>query len=360
MQSSRARLVTLPKTNTAMNLPPLLADLTIIDITRHLPGPFASQMLCDLGAHIIKLEPPEGDPSRTIGHLFQAVNRNKELRTLDLKQAAGRGELRKLLTTADVFLEGFRPGVMHAMGLDFKALQQLNPRLVMCSITGYGQSGVMSDKAGHDLNFMAMAGILDQQRSLQGQPIMANIQWGDLAGGSAMAVIGILAGVIHAQKTGQACYVDVSMAHGLWAQQLVPPATGALTSALLGRMPGAGEDLLNGGLPCYNLYTTQDQRTLAVAALELKFWRLFSHTVGKPEWTNLHWSQGLVMNSAASNTLKEQVAALIQQKPLAEWQALFAEVDACVTPVLSLAEAQEHALFQAERRPWEINTVPLH
>ena len=335
--------------------PALLDGLRILDLTRNLPGPFATRMLADLGASVIKVEPPEGDPARALPPLFDALMPGKTTRRIDFRQPADLAELRTWVRDADVVIEGFRPGVMDSMGLGFEALRALQPRLVMCSITGYGQAGDWADRAGHDLNYMAMSGALDQMRGTDGQPVMSNIQWGDLAGGSSMAVVGILAGVWSAQRTGKACHVDISMTHGLMAHQIMPLATGAMMQPLLGRPPGAHEDMLNGALPCYSLYATADGRTLAVGSLEHKFWALVCQTLGHPEWVEHHWQRGLLPNTPASNALRGEVAAVIASQPLSHWQAVFAEVDACVTPVLTLAEARQHVLFKQPRRePWVI------
>ena len=341
-----------------MSLPDqLLAGLRVIDLTRNLPGPFATRMLADLGAQVIKIEPPEGDPARALPPLFAALNPGKESRRLDLKLEADRARLREWVKDADVLVEGFRPGVMAAMGLDYATLQAQNPRLVMCAITGYGQQGEWGQRAGHDLNFMAMSGALDQMRGADGAVTLSNIQWGDLAGGSSMACIAILAALFEAQRHGRGRYVDISMTHGLWAHQVMPQSTGAMLQPLLGRLPGPREDLLNGALPCYNLYATRDGRHLAVGALELKFWKMCCEAWGRPDWAERHWQRGLLPNSPESNALRAEVAALIATQDLAHWADMFDTVDACVTPVLTLAEAQVHPLFaNAPRTPWSMSS----
>jgi crotonobetainyl-CoA:carnitine CoA-transferase CaiB-like acyl-CoA transferase len=334
----------------------LLSGLRVIDITRNLPGPFATRMLADLGAEVIKVEPPEGDPARALGPLFKALNDGKACRTLDLKLDTDRAQLCEWLGSADVLLEGFRPGVMASMGLGFDTLHTLHPRLVMCSITGYGQQGLWAHRAGHDLNYMAMSGALDQMRSAQGEATLSNIQWGDLAGGSAMACIAILAAVFEVNKRGVGRHVDISMTHGLWAHQVMPQATGAMLAPMLGHLPGPRQDMLNGALPCYNLYTTQDGRSLAVGSLEHKFWQATCEVLQRPDWVMQHWQRGLMPNSPESDRLRDQVAALIATQALSHWAERFAEVDACVTPVLTLAEAQQHPLFTGAqtRQPWTI------
>lgn len=331
----------------------LLHGLRVIDLTRNLPGPFATRMLADLGAEVIKVEPPEGDPARGLPPLFDALNPGKDLRRIDFRNPAELDTLRGWIAEADVLVEGFRPGVMAQMGLGYDALKAVNPKLVMCAITGYGQHGAWARRAGHDMNYMAMSGALDQMRAADGSLTLSNIQWGDLAGGSSMACIAILAALFEAQRHGRGRHVDVSMTHGLWAHQVMPLATGAMMQPLLGRLPGPRQDFLNGSLPCYSLYPTSDGRTLAVGALEHKFWKLCCEAWHRPDWSDRHWQRGLLPNSADSDALRGEVAGLIAAQPLAHWADIFDTVDACVTPVLTLAEAQAHPLFQAPARgPW--------
>ena len=335
-------------------MPPLLSGLRVLDLTRNLPGPFATRLLADLGATIVKVEPPEGDPARPLAALFEALNHGKECRTIDFRSSADLDRLRAWVQEADVLLDSFRPGVLQGLGLDAATLHALNPRLVMVSITGYGQHGPWAQKAGHDLNFMALSGVLDQVRAPTGELALSNVQWGDLAGGSAMACIAVLAAVFEAQKTGQGRHLDVSMVHGLHAQLVMPQATGAMLAPLLGRRPGAGEDLLNGVLPCYNLYATQDGRHLAVGALEFKFWKAACEVFGRPDWVQRHWQRGQLPGSPDCAALRAEVAQLVASQPLAVWSERFAQADACVTPVLTLDEAQAHPLFAdgARPQPW--------
>jgi alpha-methylacyl-CoA racemase len=320
-----------------MAIPPLLSGLRVLDLTRNLPGPFATRLLADLGATIVKVEPPEGDPARPLAALFEALNHGKECRTIDFRSSADLDRLRAWVQEADVLLDSFRPGVLQGLGLDAATLHALNPRLVMVSITGYGQHGPWAQKAGHDLNFMALSGVLDQMRAPTGELALSNVQWGDLAGGSAMACIAVLAAVFEAQKTGQGRHLDVSMVHGLHAQLVMPQATGAMLAPLLGRRPGAGEDLLNGVLPCYNLYATQDGRHLAVGALEFKFWKAACEVFERPDWVQRHWQRGQLPGSPDCAALRAEVAQLVASQPLAVWSERFAQADACVSSFVASA-----------------------
>ena len=335
-------------------LPPMLSGLRVLDLTRNLPGPFATRLLADLGASIVKVEPPEGDPSRPLAALFEALNHGKESRRIDFRDATALNQLRTWVAESDVMLDSFRPGVLQGMGLDAAALHALHPRLVMVSITGYGQQGPWAQRAGHDINFMALSGVLDQVRAHTGELALSNVQWGDLAGGSAMACIAVLAAVFEAQRTGQGRHLDVSMVHGLHAHLVMPCATATLLQPLLGRRPGAGEDLLNGVLPCYNLYATQDGRHLAVGALEFKFWKVACEVFGRADWVAQHWQRGQLPGSPECAALRGEVAQLVASHTLAYWSERFAQADACVTPVLTLEEAQAHLLFAdgVRQRPW--------
>lgn len=332
-----------------MDRPAMLAGLKVIDLTRNLPGPFATVMLADLGADVLKVEPPSGDEARAMPTMFEAVNRNKTGCRLDIKKPEDLSELKRLIEGADVLVESFRPGVLAAYGLGYEDLRPINPRLVMCSITGYGQaaqSGHWAGRAGHDINFMAMSGVLDQLRTPQGELAMPNVQFGDLLGGSAMAVIGMLAAIIDARATGRGRHVDVSITHSL-----LPHAIGPLSFAQMWKQFGLSdvkpqEDLLGGGLPCYGLYKTQDGRHLAVGALEYKFWEAACQGFGHPEWAPVHWHRGVMPQLPASQAMRQQVADLVASKPLAHWVEVFANLDACITPVLTLDEAMAHPLFQ--------------
>lgn len=332
----------------------LLGGLCVIDLTRNLPGPFGTRMLADLGAEIIKVEPPEGDPARPLGTLFDALNHGKECRRIDFKNEGDLATLRDWIATADVTVDSFRPGVLKALGLDWATLKAVNPKLVMVSITGFGQQGAWAQRAGHDINFMAISGVLDQVRAPTGELALSNVQWGDLAAGSSMSCIAILAAVFDAQKRGAGRHIDVSMTHGLHAHLVMPKSTSSLLAPILGHRPGAGEDMLNGCLPCYNLYATKDGRHLAVGSLEFKFWKAACEVFERPDWVNQHWQRGQMPGSPECVALRNDVAALVASRPLSEWAQRFEGADACVTPVLTLEEAQAHPLFagKASVQPW--------
>jgi len=337
---------------------PPLQGIRVLDLTRLLPGPLATLHLAELGAEVVKIEGPDGqgqdDGTRTMGLTradreagepalaFRELNRGKQLLRLDLRTPEGVAALREMARTADVLIEGFRPGVMARLGLGWEVLQAINPRLVMCAITGYGQHGAWSHRAGHDINYIAMAGVLEQIATTEGGELaVPNFQIGDLMGGTQAAVSGVLAALLGAQRTGRGRFVDVSMAHEVLRHHVL--ATVTLRAS--GRTPTPGRDLLSGGAPCYGVYRCGDGRHLAVGALELKFWQAVCATIGRPAWADLHWSRGLAVGSEASMALRAELAAVIAGRPLAHWAACFEGVDACVTPVLRLDETLKHPVF---------------
>ncbi|HEX6706568.1 MAG TPA: CaiB/BaiF CoA-transferase family protein [Albitalea sp.] len=336
-----------------------LEGIRVIDLTRLLPGPLATRHLAEWGAEVIKIEGPAGqgqdDGTREMGRTaadvaadrpgltFRMLNDGKTLRRIDLREAAGRDELLMLARGADVLIEGFRPGVMQRLGLGWDVLHAANPRLVMCAISGYGQSGPWSQRAGHDINYIAMAGVLEQIATPDGEIAVPNFQIGDLLGGTQAALAGMLAALVAAQRTGQGRFVDISMTHQVMRHHVLAAATLAAT----GQTTAPGRDLLCGGAPCYGAYRTADGRHLAVGALELKFWQALCRAVDKPAWMDRHWSLGEAPASAAAMALRGELAALIASQPLAHWLALFDGADCCVTAVLRLDEAQTHPLFRA-------------
>lgn len=331
-----------------------LAGLRIVDLTRLLPGPLATLRLAQWGANVLKIEDPgEGDGARALwrseaeaaagepGPFYRQLNAGKRVLRLDLRSAEGKAVLLEELRGADALIEGFRPGVMARLGLGFEAVSALNPKLVMVSISGYGQQGPWAQRAGHDINYIAMAGVLEQVASASGEIALPNFQIGDLLGGAQAASSALLAAVLAAQRTGRGRHVDISMTHEVLRHQVVVRTA----FEALGRVPPAGRDLLSGGAPCYGVYCTADGRHLAVGALELKFWQALCTALGHPQWERRHWSLGEAPGSAVALELRAQLQDLLATQPLAHWVRLFEQVDACVTPVLRLDEALAHPLF---------------
>lgn len=337
----------------ARNAP--LQGLRVIDLTRLLPGPFATLHLCRLGAEVIKVEDPgAGDYAREMlrsaaqaqagepGTFFTLLNEGKQFRRLDLTDAAQRKALLDLAATADLMVEGFRPGVMQRLGLGWDTLHEANPRMVLCSISGYGQSGPYALRAGHDINYIGYAGVLEQIAGRDGALALPNFQIGDLFGGTQAALVAILAALFEAARTGAGRHVDVSMTHAVHEHNLLARVSVANT----GCAPAPGRDLLTGGVPCYAPYRTRDARWMAVGALELKFWQRFCTCVGRPDWAARHWSLGQAVGGDDAMALRAELDALFAGRTQAEWVALLDDADCCVTPVLPMQEAMAHPLFK--------------
>lgn len=315
-----------------------LHGIRVLDLTRLLPGPVATMHLADLGADVVKIEDTgAGDYARGMGHgqggmsdLFRMVNRNKRALTLDLKQARGLEIFFKLASTADVIVEGFRPGVVDKLGIGYTAVAAKNRRIVYCAISGYGQTGPYRERAGHDINYIGYAGVGDQVGAAGGPPVLANFQIADLLGGSLTPVMGILAAVIDAKVSGLGRYVDVAMTDAVLAHAVIALSGVAATGTASAR----GSDRLSGGLPCYNVYQTRDDRYLAVGALEKKFWETLCDTVGRPDLKVSH-----IVFGEEAKAAKETLAAIFAGKTQREWAEVFAQADCCVTPILPMHEA---------------------
>ena len=323
-----------------------LAGLRVLDLTRLLPGPVCTLYLADLGADVVKVEDTgAGDYARNLGNapgsvsaFFLAVNRNKRSVAIDLKDPRGRDAFLALAARADVVVESFRPGVVTALGIGYDTVATANARIVYASISGYGQTGPRAAAAGHDINYLAYAGVLDQTGTRGGPPALCNLQIADLLGGAASAAIGILAALVGAQRSGQGRYVDVAMADAALAHNVF--ALHALEQ--WGRTLPRGEDLLTGGVPCYGVYPTQDGRWLAVGALEEKFWRRLCAVVGRPDLVAGQHAIG-----AEGERVRHELSAIFAGAPLARWVEAFAPADCCVTPVNTLDEALEDPQFAA-------------
>jgi crotonobetainyl-CoA:carnitine CoA-transferase CaiB-like acyl-CoA transferase len=326
-----------------------LAGIRVLDLTRLLPGPVATMHLADMGADVTKIEDPgAGDYARVMGpvraevsQFFVAVNRGKRMLRMDLKDAAQREQLLAMVETADVLVESFRPGVMDKLGLGWDTLRARNPKLVMCAISGYGQHGPFAQRAGHDINFIAYAGMLEQNAGADGAPVLPNLQLGDLLGGAQSALQGILAALVAVKMGGAGRFVDVSMADAVLAHNLMP-----LVALNNGAPAAPGRDLLTGGVPCYGVYRTADGRHMAVGALELKFWQACCDVLGRPDLKGRHWQSGQQVGGEDAMAVRTELDALFATRTLAQWTEAFADVDCCVSPVLRTDEALAHPLFR--------------
>jgi crotonobetainyl-CoA:carnitine CoA-transferase CaiB-like acyl-CoA transferase len=332
---------------------PPLAGVRVLDLTRLLPGPMCTLYLADLGADVVKIEDTgAGDYARTLVPApgagsddgagmtawYRAINRNKRSLGIDLKAPAGHAAFMALARDADVVVEGFRPGVVQALRVDYDRVRVINPKVVFCALSGYGQTGPRAQAAGHDVNYLGYAGVLQHTGVRGGAPALASLQIADLLGGAATAAIGILGALFGAARTGVGRYVDVAMADAVLAHQVF--ALGALQDT--GAVAARGEDLLTGGVPCYGVYPTRDGGWLAVGALEAKFWRALCDTLGRADLVPLQFATG-AEGAAVRRTLEETFTTATRD----EWAARFAAVDCCVTPVLDFAEALADPQFAA-------------
>ena len=327
--------------------------VSILDFTALLPGAICTQFLADLGAEVIKIEPPvTGDPARgpqgtPPGGIFHVTNRNKKSCAVDLKSPEGLARVRAMVADVQVLVEGFRPGVMARLGLGWDEVRGINPALIYCSITGYGQDGPLADKAGHDINYQCYGGIVGQNVIDSSRPSPGAVPVADLGGGALTSAVGILAALYDAQRSGQGRHIDIAMADSAMALNVTALSTKMMFG---GHDPVPGRDILSGGLPCYMTYRTADGRYLAVGALEPKFWRAFCSAIDRPDLIARGWDTGPKREQSVA-----AVAEVIAARTLDEWMAIFADVDACVAPVLTLRESLAHPNAQARGMVIEVS-----
>lgn len=315
-----------------------LGGVKILDFSQILPGPYATQLLADLGADVVKIEEPSsGDPARTMtfgenSTLFETVNRGKRSVAIDLKSETGTEIVYSLAADADAVLEGFRPGVVDRLGVDYDSLREHNEDLVYCSLTGYGQTGPYADRAGHDINYVGLSGMLDVTRAdVESTPQVPGYQVADMAGGL-FAAFCLLGGVLSSELGNGGGYIDVSMT------DVVASFSHTLASeALGGEDPRPGETPLTGAYPWYDVYETADGKYVTLGALESTFWELFCEEVGREDLVEVHGTA----DAAEREALREELAALFRTRPRDEWiEDLGSE--ATTAPVLTPTEALAH------------------
>ena len=319
----------------------LLTGLKMLDLSRLLPGPYCSLLLADLGMEVLKVEDTEqGDYMRTMGPIrkkdsayFLALNRNKKSMTLNLKVKEGKEVFYNLTNSYDILLEGFRPGVMDRLGVGYQDLKKRNPRVIFCSLSGYGQEGPYRERSGHDINYIGLAGILEVTGAKQGPPIIPGVQIADIGGGGMMAAIAILAASIHREKTGEGQYLDVSMLDSAISWLSIHAGKYFMDKEL----PKRGEMHLSGRYACYQVYPTEDGRYMSLGALEPKFWKNFCETIGRRDFILKQFIEG-----EEQLRIIEEVQKLFKTKTQKEWVDLFKNVDACCEPILTLEEVSHH------------------
>lgn len=337
---------------------PTLNNLKILDFSTLLPGPYATMILADLGADIIRIEapnrpdlvrllPPFSPDGQSAQHSL--LNRSKRSLGLNLKTAAAPEIIKRLIARQgyDIIVEQFRPGVMERLGVGYEQLKEVCPSLIFCSLTGYGQTGPYKDRAGHDLNYLALSGLLSYygRQSDQTPPPPPPMQVADIGAGSLHLVIGLLAAVIRRMSTGEGGQVDIAMHAGALAWN----AVGAAKWLVGGENPQPEGEILNGG-SFYDIYETKDGRYLSIAPLEPKFWHGFCQAIGREDL----FEPGTNFEITNQLKFKEEIRRAILGKSLAEWQAIFAPLDVCVEPVLTTDEALAHPQAQARNMIVEI------
>ncbi|MDQ2051601.1 CaiB/BaiF CoA-transferase family protein [Natronolimnohabitans sp. A-GB9] len=324
-----------------------LDDVRVLDLTRLLPGPYATQLLADLGADVIKIEDPEvGDYARELppktedgtGAVFAAVNRGKRSVTLDLKRDGGKETFYRLLEDADVLVESFRPGVTERLGIGYDNVREYNPELVYCSLSGYGQDGPYRDRVGHDLNYVGLAGLLDMTRAdSDASPEIPGYPIADMVGGITGAFAIVSALLSRELGDGSGTALDLSLTDAvLSASQVVT------LPAILGDDPRPGETPLTGKLPWYDVYETADGRYVTLAALEEKFWAAFCRVADRPDLESVHGTD----DPAKQAALREELEALFASRPREEWAAID-DPDVPIEPVLTPSETLEHPQTEA-------------
>lgn len=331
----------------------ILSNLRVLDFSTLLPGPFATMMLADLGADVIHVESAtRPDLVRNLEPKAQGVsaahsmlNRNKRSLTLDLKLPEAKAIVHQLIQDYDIVVEQFRPGVMQRLGLGYPELKRANPRLIYCSISGYGQTGPYRERAGHDNNYLSISGVNGYSgRRGERTPVMG-VQIADIAGGSFHGVIGILAAVNHRAETGEGQHVDVSMTDATFSLN----ALFGSNYLAANEEPHSGETMLNGG-GFYDYYETADGRYMSVGSIEPHFFRTLCTTMGGENLLSL----GLEQGEASSGRFREELACRFKEKTQAQWCEIFADLDACVEPVLSFAEAVENEQLAAREMTVEV------
>lgn len=308
----------------------LLSNLKVLDFSTLLPGPFATLMLADLGADVLRVERPTDGGTQSMD---QYLNRSKRSITLDLKQEVSIEAVKNIVKEYDIVLEQFRPGVMERLGLGYEELKKVNPQLIYCSLTGFGQTGPYKYRPGHDINYLSIAGLSSYSGTKEDGPAKNGTQIADLAGGSLHAVIGILSAVIYRERTGEGQSIDISMTDCSFSLN----ALSAPLNLQKGLELKPEELLLNGG-SFYDYYQTKDGRYFSVGSLEPPFRKALCKAIGREDLAGISMQN----DDESSRAFKQAVKEAFLDKTFAEWQEIFAEYEVCVEPVLTFTEAAEH------------------
>jgi crotonobetainyl-CoA:carnitine CoA-transferase CaiB-like acyl-CoA transferase len=313
--------------------PGALSGITVIDLSRLLPGPYCSMILADHGARVIAIE------SRQFladGLFFNTINRNKEHMSLNLKTEEGKQIFSRLVEKADVILEGFRPGVVDRLGVDYKRVCEVNSKIIYCSISGYGQNGPFRDRVGHDVNYLSFSGVLNLIGEPDRPPSIPGIQIADIAAGGMNAAIGILLALFAREKTGKGQYIDISMTDGMVG--FLPIAL--YFQQLTGKDPGRGDTMLSHRYACYNTYETADGRFLSIGAVENRFWKRLCDHLGVAEYATLQY------DDSRREEILDFMRSTFKSKTLDEWDAELAHLEICWGKVQTFSEVLDDPLFR--------------
>ena len=311
-----------------------LSGITVLDLSRLLPGPFCSMILADHGARVISVE----DKRFMADDFFiTTVNRNKEHMSLNLKTTEGKEIFFRLVKKTDIFLEGFRPGVVHRLGIDYDTVRNINAKIIYCSITGYGQTGPYRNRAGHDVNYLGYSGVLDLMGEPDRPPSIPGVQIADIAGGGMNAAIGVLLALLARERTGKGQYIDISMTDGMLG--LLPLAL--FIQQRTGEVPRRGESILSHRYAFYNTYETSDGRHISIGAVENRFWKKLCEQMGVPEYTTLQYDEN------RREEILDFMRTSFKSKTLAEWETELADLDVCWGKIQNLDEVLNDSFFRA-------------
>jgi len=318
-----------------------LSDITVIDLSRLLPGPYCSMILADHGARVIAVESKQ---FMSDGLYFNTINRNKEHLSLNLKSEKGKQIFLRLIESADVMLEGFRPGVVDRLGVDYESMRKVNPRIIYCSITGYGQDGPFRDRVGHDVNYLSYAGVLNLIGEPDRPPSIPGIQIADIAAGGMNAAIGILLALFAREKTGRGQYIDISMTDGMVG--FLPVAL--FFQQLTGQEPRRSDTPLSHRYACYNTYETADGRCLSIGAVENRFWKTLCEHFAVPQYAALQY------DDSHREEILDFMRLTFKKKTLDEWDAELANLEICWGKVQNFSEMLADPLFRERKMILEV------
>ncbi|HKX11023.1 MAG TPA: CoA transferase [Stellaceae bacterium] len=337
-----------------MPLAEFLRGIRVVDLSQFIPGPQAALHLCDLGAEVVKIEPPGGEPMRQfppvdpdgVGAPYKLMNRGKTVVEIDLKSDAGKRTFAELIAAADVLIESYRPGVLDRLGFDRATLERLNPGLVHVALTGFGQTGPYRARAGHDINYMALAGGLAASGT-EAQPVAAYPPTADHAS-ALQAALAAVAALFRRRESGRGTFIDVSLAETVLAWQAIPMTLARRP----GQEPQRGAQILNGGTARYHVYRTSDGQFITLGAVEQKFWAGFCRAVGKDDWIARY------DDPLPQTALIAEATDLIASQPLAHWERAIDPADCCFHPVVELADLPDHPQIVERRLVHQVSNAP--